>query len=127
MALLTFTDVPLNHPTETNENGIALVFTMRLPLAAGALEKINPDSAGNNAAIHLDMLSAALVAWPYDDPITAESIRRLDLDTFNWLVAEMKDASNITDDEKNASSSNSEAITAPDAEPSPENSATSKS
>lgn len=117
MALLTFTDVRLNHPSERDASDTPLVFVLRLPLSAGVLERISPESAGNTAAMHLDLVAAALVSWPYDVPPSRESIRNLDLDTYNWLVAEVRTASNITDDEKNASGSNSSPTMESDAEP----------
>jgi hypothetical protein len=57
------------------------------PLTAGQMLDLQPGADAMSAgelAVHIVL--GALSAWSYDAPLTAESIRDLDADTFRWLT-----------------------------------------
>jgi hypothetical protein len=107
LALVIQEDIPFAHPTETDAAGRPARFVLRLPLKTKNYERMAKDSADHPFAMNVDLVASAIVGWPYDVPITREAVSDLDGDTIMWLVAEVKKASNLTDDEKNASSSSS--------------------
>lgn len=101
----------IEHPTEEG-----VTFTVRA-LCAGDMETANP----NATAIQLtyDLLAAAIIEWTYDAPVSVDSIKQLDVTTFQWLQTAIQDGSGMrTDAAKNASGANSSPTTGPDKAPS---------
>ncbi|MCC6959230.1 MAG: hypothetical protein IT301_05235 [Dehalococcoidia bacterium] len=99
--------VRLTHPTEPG----AWV-EVRLPLSAGDTELMRDGSLVS--MITIDVLAAVITAWSEPHPISLETVRQLDLDTFNWLASEVQSRSGIMDDpEKKASNESSSPTTEP--------------
>lgn len=122
MALVVVTERPFLHPTEKLANGEPAQFVLRLPLTAGDFLADGINSAKSGGEMTLRLIERTLVRWPYPEPITWENIGRLDPPTTRWLSAEIGKASNLSDDEGNASGSSSPATTAPGVEPSQQSS-----
>lgn len=77
------------------------------PLTAGDIEGLSVD--GSQVKVSIEALAAIISAWSYDEPVSLENVRRLDLDTFTWLGAEALKVSGVRDDEtkKNLGSASS--------------------
>ncbi len=106
MPYLKKTNVVLQHPTEPD-----VTVTIRLPLTGGNFE-------GHSVAS--DIVASAIVEWSYDAPISGETIRDLDRDTYRWLLDESWSRSDVrTEQEKKASATASSPTSAPEKEDSP--------
>ena len=113
MALVKTTIKRLDHPTE---NGAW--FVVRTPLMAGDLEGLT-SSGDNRITVSFELMGSVIQEWSYEEPISVEALRTLDIDTYNWLVHSIFRVSGIqTDLEKKGSGSSSPVASAPDAEPS---------
>ena len=113
MALIKKTNKRLEHPTEPGA-----WFVVRLPLSAGDLAAMRSD--GTSIAMSLDLAAEVIKEWSYDAPISLETVKDLDVDTFVWLSKELQEASGIrTEDEKKDSATSSSATLALVEEPSP--------
>lgn len=101
MALIVKRTERLTHPTEADT-----WFDVRVPLTAGDMAGMRVD--GKQVGMTLDLLTAMIVNWSYDAPITPDTVNSLDIDTFMWINGAIKDFSGIrTDAEKNSSGGSS--------------------
>lgn len=107
----------LQHPTEPD----AWV-KVRLPLAAGDMEGLRID--GTRVGMTFDLMASVIVEWSVPEPISLETIRLLDMDTFNWLNTEIVAASGIRGEEKKETSDTASLPTPSTADDSPPSSAT---
>lgn len=74
------------------------------PIRAGDIE----GTSGDAFAVTMQVLTKLITAWSYEDAVSAESVRDLDIKTVEWLQTAVAQASGIrTPDEKNGSTSNS--------------------
>lgn len=100
MPLVVKETIKLEHPTEPD-----VWVSVRLPLSGGNIER------GPSVS---DIVASAITEWSYDAPITGDTIRDLDPNSYNWLIGEVsKRAGFRTDDEKNASGE----VSSPTSEP----------
>jgi hypothetical protein len=94
MALIKKTNKRLEHPTEPGA-----WFVVRLPLSAGDLAAMRSD--GSSIAMSLDLAAEVIKEWSYDAPVSLDTVKDLDVDTFTWLSREIQEASGIrSEDEK---------------------------
>lgn len=113
MALVVKQVKRVQHPTEPDA-----WFELRLPLSAGDLELMRDGS--RMGMVSVDLMASVVTGWSYDAPITVETIKSLDLDTFTFLVGEIQTGSGIRDaEEKKDSSSTSSPSSDPAADGSP--------
>jgi hypothetical protein len=97
----------VEHPTEPGT-----WFDLRIPLSAGDLELMR--DGRRMGMVSVDLMAAVIQAWSYEQPVTVESVKSLDLDSFAFLVGEIQDASGIREDsEKKVSSSSSPVSSVP--------------
>ena len=125
MALIKDQTTRLLHPTEKDADGKPAWFDVR-PLRTGDIEQLG--ALGLEVKVTVEALAAVIVAWSYDEPVTIENVRLLDLDTFLWLGQQALLTSGIRKDaEKNASGSGLSPLRPPaeDSPPSSSISATS--
>jgi hypothetical protein len=97
MALVKKEIRTLQHPTEPDT-----YFKVRLPLSTGDMEGVRV--ANGVLTLSLDLAASLIQEWTYEAPVTAETVRDLDLDTFIWLRDEIFSASNIRPDEEKKAS-----------------------
>lgn len=67
------------------------------PLTAGDIDDI---VRANGQVETMTYVQKSVVSWSYDVPPTLENIRRLDLETFNWLANVVQSDSGIREDEE---------------------------
>lgn len=67
------------------------------PLTAGDMEGLSVD--GSQIKVSIEALAAIIQAWSYDEPVSLENVRRLDIDTFTWLGTEALKVSGVRDDD----------------------------
>jgi hypothetical protein len=79
-------------------------------LCAGDLRSRNRDS--DNVSLSLDLLAHAVRGWSYGGAITADTLAKLDLKTYEWLQETVSKSAGLrTEDEKNASGASSSPTT----------------
>jgi hypothetical protein len=83
-----------------------------VPFSVGDMEAIG--GAENVAQAKVRAVERALKGWSYSEPVTPDNVRRLDIQTFQWLY-ELVDGLNPSrsEQEKKASSVDSPPTTAP--------------
>lgn len=59
------------------------------PIAAGEIELF--EVTNGMVKVTLDLLAAVVTGWSYDEPVSLDAIKRLDLDTFVWLTGALGD------------------------------------
>ena len=97
MAIIKKQVVRLEHP---EEEGVWV--DLRLPLQFSDTEQMRQDSL-NKLGMLVEILPAMIEAWSYDEPVTTENVRALDMPTGMWLAREVFSQSGLRDDdEKNA-------------------------
>lgn len=98
MALITSKDIKRISPPFEPETW----FEVR-PIRAGDFEGLEV-VGGSQIRLSLDLLTALLSAWSYEEELTRETVAFLDTDTFTWLNSEIQTLSGIrSDDEKKVS------------------------
>jgi hypothetical protein len=98
------------------------------PVTAGQYADLQRDGADlTGAEVALRILVGSLADWSYDAPITPETLRSLDYETFTWLERELSVTSGLrSDPESNGSVPQSSPITEPATGDSPTSSSTSE-
>lgn len=120
MALLIKRNLRLEHPTEKQDDGSPAWFVVRVPLAAG--EQMGAVQSSNEGVGErmLGTMVRALREWSYPEPITLETIERLDTETFMWLLGEVqRESPQRSEAEKKDSAPPSSPTSAPERAASP--------
>lgn len=81
------------------------------PLTAGDIEGLSVDGSG--VKVSIECLAAIISAWSYQEPVSLENVRRLDLDTFTWLGNEALKVSGVRDDAEKKDSNLDSSPTSP--------------
>lgn len=86
------------------------------PITAGDMEHLTTE--GSQVTVSIDLMATLIRAWSYEPPVSLESIRQLDLDTFVWLGQQLLVVSGVRDDaEKKDSNGASSPISADPRQP----------
>jgi hypothetical protein len=95
------------------------------PITAGDMEHLSSDGV-SQVSVSIDLMATLIRAWSYEPPVTTESIRRLDLDTFVWLGKELLVVSGVRDEPEKKASNGASSPTSANPKPpaSPANTAT---
>jgi hypothetical protein len=81
------------------------------PLTAGDIEGLSVDGSG--VKVSIEALAAIISAWSYEEPVSLENVRRLDLDTFTWLGTEALKVSGVRDADEKKDSASDSSLTSP--------------
>lgn len=97
----------IEHPSEPGTWAVIAV-----PFTVGDVEG---SQATDRVGASIDLVTAVLVEWSYDEPVSRDSVRKLDIATFRWLEAEIDQANQgRPEEEKKDSASVSSATSAQD-------------
>lgn len=95
------------------------------PLRTGDLEQLG--ALGYEVKVTVEALASVITAWSYEEPVSLENVRLLDLETFIWLGKEALLSSGIKSEDEKKGSSSGLSPQRPPAEDSPPTSRTSAS
>lgn len=114
--LVTKHSTVLQHPTEPETT-----FTVR-PISAGDMPMLIVRNG--DIEVSFDLLAALVIDWTYDEPVTVDTIKALDLDTYLWITKAVLDASGIRSSQEKKDSETNSSGTSSTTDPSPESSDT---
>ncbi len=95
------------------------------PLRTGDLEQLG--ALGYEVKVTVEALASVIVRWSYEDEVTLENVRLLDLETFLWLGKEALLSSGIKSEAEKKELSSGLSAQRPPAADSPTSSPTSES
>jgi hypothetical protein len=71
------------------------------PVTAGQVADLQKDSvAESSAAVAIKTLVGCIVAWSYEAPVSIESLRELDYETFQWLETQISVTSGLRSEDQ---------------------------
>lgn len=106
---------------------------LEIPEEPGQWVEMRPVLVGDLRAVPVDasrvqhnviILQRVIGAWSYAEPVNADSLDRLDADTYAWLVLQTNILGQRSDAEKKGSSDSSSSMSGPAEAVSPTSSAT---
>lgn len=62
------------------------------------------DVEGGAIRISYELLAGLIKGWSYDAPISVDTVKTLDLDTYSWLIQQLKEFSGVRGTEEKKAS-----------------------